>query len=127
LRLPPERRVDVLAVLGDRRPMRGLLGHLEQAGFSIDVARDLAGARSMFFGSGGHHFVLVGPDVAPGLASAIVGSLREVDPELPLLSFLPGLERGRKSTRTTAVGFHPGSRAGKGALLRFLQELPERC
>jgi hypothetical protein len=126
LRLPPERRLDVLAVLGDQRPMQALLGRLTEAGFGVDVARDLASARTVFFGAGGHHFVLVGPDVAPGLAGAIVQSLREVDPELPAITFGPALERRSARSRTTAVGFHPGSRAGVGALLRFLQTLPER-
>lgn len=105
--------------------MQSLLGHLQRNGFTVDVARDLAAARRMFFGSGGHRFVLVGPDVAPGLAGAIVHSLRAVDPELPAITFGPAVDRGTPSTRTTTVGFHPGSRAGAGALLRFLHDLPE--
>lgn len=117
----------MLAVLGDNRPMQALIGHLQESGFGVDIAHDLAAARSMFFGSGGHHFIMVGPDVAPGLAGAIVHSLREVDPELPAITFGPSLERVATPSRTTAVGFHPGSRAGKGALLRFLRELPERA
>ncbi len=106
--------------------MQALLGQLVETGFGVDVAHDLQAARTMFFGAGGHHFVLVGPDVAPGLAGAIVHSLREVDPELPAITFGPALERIATPSRTTSVGFHPGSRAGKGALLAFLRGLPER-
>jgi hypothetical protein len=126
LRLPPERRLDLLAVLGDTRPMQALIGQLQQHGFGVDVAHDLASARKSFFGTGGHHCVVVGPDVAPGVAGAIVHSLREVDPELPALSFGPALGRVGGPAQTTAVGFHPGSRAGTVALIRFLRDLPER-
>jgi hypothetical protein len=126
LRLPPERRLDLLAVLADDRPMQTLLGQLRAHGFGVDIARDLGSARSLFFGSGGHHCLVVGPDVAPGLAGAIVESLREVDPELPMLTFATAPGRTVANSRTTAVGFHPGSRAGAVALLRFLRGLPER-
>ena len=62
LRLPPERRLDLLAVLADERPMQTLLRELRAAGIGVDVARDLATARQRFFGAGGHHCVVVGPD-----------------------------------------------------------------
>jgi hypothetical protein len=126
LRLPPERRLDLLAVLGDERPMQTLLLQLRAHGFGVDVARDLATARSLFFGAGGHHCLVVGPDVPPGIAGAIVESLRDVDAELPAVTFGPALARVAANSRTTAVGFHPGSRAGAVALLRFLRGLPER-
>jgi len=93
LRLPPERRLDLLAVLADERPMQALLEQLREAGFGVDVARDLAAARQVFFGAGGHDCVLVGPDVAPGIAGAVVDSLRTVDPELPAVTFGPALAR----------------------------------
>ena len=41
VRLPPDRRFDLLAVLGDERPMQTLLDHLRKAGFMVDTARDL--------------------------------------------------------------------------------------
>ena len=126
MRLPPERRFDLLAVLADERPMRSLLQQLRRAGFGVDVARDLEGARQLFFGAGGHHCVLLGPDVAPGVAVAVVDSLRVVDTELPAVTFGPALQRLAQASRTTALSFHPSSRAGLGALLRFLRELPER-
>lgn len=106
--------------------MQALIGHLVENGLRVDIAHDLSAARSMFFGAGGHHFVMVGPDVAPGLAGAIVHSLRAVDPELPAITFGPALDREKTGGRTTNVGFHPSSRAGQGALLRFLRDLPER-
>jgi hypothetical protein len=125
VRLPPERRLDVLAICGSRTPMHTLLLQLEKAGFGVDVATDLTEARRAFFGSGGHHCVVVGPDVPPGLAGMVVKSLRKVDPELPAATFGPRLENVPVRTAMLAA-FHPGSRAGLGALLRFLRELPER-
>jgi hypothetical protein len=125
LRLPPERRLELLAVLADERPMQVLLAELRAGGFGVDVAHDLAGARQLFFGAGGHDCLLIGPDVSPGVANAVVASLREVDPELPAVTFGPVLPRAA-GRRTAAVKLHPSSRAGVGALLRCLRDLPER-
>lgn len=106
--------------------MQALIGQLTEHGFAVDTARDLDAARQAFFGSGGHHCVVFGPDVAPGIAGAIVDSLREVDPELPALTYGPDLPQKAQESRTAAVSFHPGSRAGAVALIRFLRGLPER-
>jgi len=107
--------------------MQAMIEQLRAAGFGVDTARSLAAARQVFFGAGGHDCLLVAPDVAPGIAGAVVGSLREVDPGLPAVSFGPPLPRDTALARTAALGFHPSSRAGVGALLRFLRELPERA
>jgi hypothetical protein len=124
--LPPDRRLDVLALCSKRQPMRTLLAHLERAGFGIDVAKDLADARKAFFGAGGHHCIVVGPDVPPGLVDKVIQSLRSVDPDLPAVTFGQKVSRSTR-LRTAVLGFHPGSRAGVGALLRFLRALPERA
>jgi hypothetical protein len=124
--LPPGRRFDLLAVLGDLRPMQALLTALSDLGFTVDVVKDAAAARTAFFSSGGHHCVVFGPDVTPGVAGAIARSLREVDPALPALSYGPRVDNQGQESRTESIGLHPGSRAGQGALLRFLAELPER-
>lgn len=109
--------------------MQALLRSLREAGFHIDVACDLGSARQVFFAAGGHDCIVIGPDVAPGIADAVVSSLREVDAALPAVTY--GRELGReagkaKQARTTTLHLHPGSRAGTGALLRFLHELPEK-
>ena len=126
VRLPPHQPIELLAVLADERPMQTLIAQLRETGFNVDTAHDLESARKLFFGSGGHHCVVMGPDVTPGTAGAVVDSLREVDPELPAVTFGPRLCRETAPSRTTTLVFHPGSRAGVGALLRFLQNLPER-
>ena len=127
VRLPPERRLDVLALLGPRQGMTALLRRLRAAGIGVDTAEDLAGARRAFFGTGGHHCLLVGPDVAPGVAGSVLTSLRGVDPDLPAAVFGAGITRnGARSKTAILTGFHPGSRAGVGAVLRFLRELPDR-
>lgn len=127
VRLPPDRRLDVLLLCRDRRILDGLLQELQQAGFGVDLAKDVAEARSMFFGAGGHHCLLVAPDVAPGVAGQVLHTLRAVDPDLPLASFGPRGDAPRAPCRTAQLaGYHPSSRAGIGAFLRFLRALPER-
>lgn len=124
---PEERRIDVLTLLGDRQPMESLLRELGEQGFHVDIAHSLGDARALFFGAGGHDCLVVAPDVGPGLASRVLSSLRTVDPELPTASFGPALRRTEAPTRTAHLaGFHPGSRAGTGALLRFLRNLEQR-
>lgn len=121
---PGERTIDVLTLLGDRLPMEALLRELDSQGFRVDVAHTLGDARALFFGAGGHDCLVVAPDVGPGLASKVLNSLRTVDPELPTASFGPSLRGKEAPTRTAHLaGFHPGSRAGAGALLRFLRNL----
>lgn len=122
---PEERALDVLTLLSDPAPMQVLLQQLTEAGFSVDVARDLSDAQKLFFGAGGHDCLVVGPDVRPGLARSVLESLRSVDPELPTATFGPDLRRPDAPTRTAVLAaYHPSSRAGAGALLRFLRNLP---
>lgn len=125
--MPPDRRLDVLALCRNRRVLHGMLEQLRQGGFGVDVARTVAEARTAFFGAGGHHCLVVAPDVAPGIAGQVVHTLRAVDRDLPTATFGPRLDSGRTPSRMAMLSaFHPSSRAGVGALLRFLRELPER-
>lgn len=127
VRLPPDRRLDVLLLCRNRRILDGLLQELQRTGFGVDLAQDVLEARSMFFGAGGHHCLLVAPDVAPGVAGQVLHTLRAVDPELPLATFGPRGDTPRAPCRTAQLaGYHPSSRAGIGAFLRFLRALPER-
>jgi len=122
--VPNDRRIDVLTLLGDPVPMQSLLQQLRDEGISVDIAHTLADARQLFFGSGGHDCLVVAPDIGPGLATKVLQSLRTVDPGLPTATFGPDLHREEAPTRTAMLaGFHPSSRAGVGALLRFLHAL----
>ena len=104
--------------------MQALLRELHAQGFAVDVANDLTSARRLFFGAGGHDCLVVAPDVRPGLAVRVLQSLRTVDPLLPSATFGPDLRQHEAPTRTVMLaGFHPSSRAGTGALLRFLRAL----
>jgi hypothetical protein len=119
-----ERQPAVLALLNDRRPMQSLLQQLQGLGHQVDTADDLAGCRAAFFGSGGHDCLVVGPDVAPGLTQQVLRSLRAIDPALALATFAPRPAATRALAPAATLGqFHPGSRAGAGALLRFLKAL----
>lgn len=127
VRLPPERRIDVLALVSDHKPMAPLLDELRGLGIAVDTADGLAAARQTFFRSGGHHCLVVGPDVAPGTVRAVVDSLRAIDPELALASFAAGQPKPPTPARNANLSsYHPGSRAGVGAFVRFLHSLPER-
>ena len=120
--MPTDRQPGVLLLLGDPAPMRALSQHLRELGMQVDVAADLAGARALFFSTGGHDCVVIGPDVRPGVAARVARSLRSVDPGLPMATFGPDLGgRPQPSRDAVLAGFHPSSRAGTGALVRFLR------
>jgi hypothetical protein len=124
---PDERPIGVLTLLDDPAPIQPLLVELRSHGICVDVARDLVDARALFFGAGGHDCLVIAHDVRPGLASRVLQSLRTVDPELPTATFGPAVQQPASPLRTARLaGFHPGSRAGAGALLRFLRALSRR-
>lgn len=127
-RLPTnDRQPGVLALLGNPTPMEPLLAHLRQLGMQVDVVTDLADARCRFFGAGGHDCLVIAPDVKPGVASQVARSLRSVDPELPMATFGPELGGPtRRAHEAVLAGFHPSSRAGTGALVRFLRSMRRR-
>lgn len=101
--------------------MQSLLTHLRQLGMHVDVTHDLAGARTLFFGQGGHDCLVIAPDVRPGIATAVATSLRAIDPELAMATF--GSAQPERRAHQAVLGFHPGTRAGTGALVRFLRSL----
>lgn len=122
-----DRQVEVLALLDQQATMASLLAGLAARGVAVDVVRDAAAARAAFFASGGHDCLVVAPDVRPGLARAIAASLRTVDPDLPLATFGPALGAANRPAHEARLrAYHPGSRAGLGALLRFLGGLQRR-
>ena len=119
---PEDRNLGVLALLADPRMMQPLLDQLRRAGLHVDVVRDLQAARTTFFGAGGHDCLLVAPDVRPGVAQSVATSLGAIDPRLAFASFGPDLD-GRQTRTARLKSYHPASRAGQGALLRFLRTL----
>ena len=118
-----DRNIGVLALLADPKPMQALLTALRGEGLAVDTVEDLPAARASFFSSGGHDCLIIGPDVRPALARQVARALGTVDPGLAMATFGPDLSD--RSTILTARlrGFHPSSRAGQGALLRFLRTL----
>ena len=118
-----QRRLGVLALLADPKPMHALLELLRQEGLHVDSVSDLHAARTSFFGSGGHDCLVIAPDVKPGIAAKVAVSLGQIDPGLAIATFGPELS-DRSVVRTAKLGaFHPSSRVGQGALLRFLRTL----
>ena len=114
-------------LLAEPATMQPLRTHLQQLGIQVDAVEDLAAARTAFFGAGGHDCLVVAPDVRPGLALRVFESLRAVDPDLAMASFGPKLgDEARPARQARLAAFHPGSRAGTGALLRFLRTMLQR-
>jgi hypothetical protein len=124
---PEDRPLGVLTLLSDQQPLEPLLQELRSHGIVVDIAHSLADAQRLFFGAGGHDCLVVAHDVRQSLATAVVRSLRTVDPNLPTATFGPEVRHRESPTRTAMLaGFHPGSRAGAGALLRFLRTVTGR-
>jgi hypothetical protein len=127
VRLPPASRLDLLALCINAQPLQPMMDQLAGLGIQVDVAHSAQDAMQSFFHSGGHQCLVLGPDVAPGVAAHVVRALRAVDPELPTVDFGPNAAANQPASRSCRLGaFHPSSRAGVGALLRFLHNLPER-
>lgn len=120
----PPQHFEILALSGAPERFAPLLAALRAAGLAVDLAEDLASARALFFGAGGHDCLVVDHDVRPGLAAAVANALRAVDPELATATFGPALPTPAAPRRHARLAaFHPTSRAGTGALLRFLHGL----
>lgn len=124
--MPPDSPLDILALFQDLRPLRGLIGSLRQNGCAVDLCRDLATARAAFLAAGGHQLLLIGPDVAQHLAESVTRELRQIDPALAAVTFGPRCAGADRPSRSAALtGLHPSSRAGHGALLRWIRGLSE--
>jgi len=117
------RNTGVLLLRDDPRPTRGLAQALQREDVAVDAAAGLAEARAAFYRAGGHDCLVIGPDVSPGAARQVASSLRNLDPQLAVATFGPSVRHLGSARVAHLAGFHPGSRAGQGALLRFLLTL----
>ncbi len=114
-----EKNADYLLVAEDGKSLQGLCDALKAEDSRIDLVGSVQDAQEAFFRSGGHRFLIIGPDVSPGLAMQISHSLRRVDPNISILVFGPDLLRQEKKEGLTRIpSFHPCSRAGIGAVLK---------
>ncbi len=118
--------VEVLMLASDG-PTAVKLGHgLEDLGFAVDHATDLPSAQKKFLERGGHTVLLVAPDIGTGRARATINALRSVDPDLQVIVFGEEILRDESGPGLHRVkSFHPGSRAGIGAIQRIVHGLPQ--
>ncbi|MAD34158.1 MAG: hypothetical protein CMJ88_10415 [Planctomycetes bacterium] len=116
-----EDRNTCILLLDEAGSMAPLHAMLETLGLSVDRASDLAEARTAFFGAGGHDCLVIGPGVSPGLARKVSNALADIDPNMSFATFGPHLRDTARARTARLSSYHPGSRAGQGALLRFLQ------
>ena len=117
------RRAGVLLLQDDPRPTQGLKQAPEREAVHVDVAVGLADARATFYRAGGHSCLVVGPDITPGVAQRVATSLRSLDPQLAIATFGPPLRHLGVVRVAHLNAYHPSSRAGQGALMRFLLTL----
>ena len=118
-----ERETSVLLLQDDSPTMETLRHALTREGIQVDAVAGLDEARATFFGAGGHGCLVVAPGVRPKLAQQVAASLGAIDPALGMATFGPELHDAKLSRSARLGGYHPGSRAGQGALLRFLRTL----
>lgn len=112
--------VEILVICRDAGSVRSLVQGLSAHAHRIDVVGDLATAGNEFLARGGHDLLLIAPDLAPGRALAAVQRLREIDPDLPVLVFGEEPLRGQEIGHLHRIAsFHPGSRAGLGAVQKL--------
>jgi hypothetical protein len=124
-RVPADARPPaILALLARGEPLAVAMASVREAGMAVEVVHDAAAARGAFFRSGGHDCLVIGPTVARDLAAAVAATLQAVDPDVSIANFGPPLAAAPRPTRVVRLhGLHPASRAGVGALLRFLRTL----
>lgn len=93
---------------------------LEHLGVQADSVTDESEARSKFFVSGGHRWLLITEDARPGPARRLAHSLRHVDPTLNIMVFGRGFSEQGLGHVHRVRSLHLGSRAGLGAVQRLL-------
>ena len=116
--------IELLVLATDGESAESLRLGLEELGFAVDHASDLTEAQDKFLSRGGHTVLVVAPDVGTGRAREAIHALRSVDADLQVIVFGeetlrdvtgPGLHRIKS--------FHPGSRAGIGAIQQIVCSL----
>ncbi len=130
-------RGEVLVLTNTAGSLDNLVECLQLEGYRIDFADCLEDARQTFFASGGHGVLVIGPDVSPGDALRTSRTLLAVDDSLAVATFVapsqqamnrtqrggPGQDTRPSSHRGLVTPHHPSSRAGQGALVRWLRAL----
>lgn len=110
---------EILGLCACKQALARLLPALRLRGHRLDLVLDLEDARARFLARGGHQILLIAQDVAPGIAAAVVGALREIASDLRVLAFGADTIGRQKVERLPA--FHPSARAGIVAVLHALQ------
>lgn len=110
---------EVLVFGTDGESARALTTALEREHLVVDLATDLNELRRIFFARGGHDLLVLLTDKSPNAQRSALSQLRAVDPDLAVVCFG---DRAPAETRVTQLKhYHPGSRAGAGAVLRVLR------
>lgn len=116
--------VELLVFTNNGSSMAPLASGLVEHGFAVDVVSSLAAAHGMFLERGGHTLLIIAPDVGTGRAQKLIEQLRSVDKTLTVIVFGEDTLRGDAVEHVHRIGFHPGSRAGLGGILKILCCLP---
>ena len=119
-----EMGVELLVLATDGESTANLRRGLEDLGFVVDHATDLGGAQSKFLERGGHAALVVAPDVGSRRAKEAITALRNVDVDLSVIVFGEDILRDESTPGLHRIkSFHPGSRAGIGAIQQIVCSL----
>lgn len=113
---------DLLVLSIDPARVTGLSAALADAGVRVDRVASMAESHARFFECGGHDALLVTPEVPAGLSAEVARNLRCLDADLLVMVFGAAQLREPALRRVARLHYHPGSRAGIGAVLKLLVE-----
>ena len=116
-----DRLVDVLVLATGAPSVEVLERGLVDQGYIVDVVSTLEEAQQEFLARGGHRLLVVTPEANPALVQRVIENLRGVDPDLPIVLFGDDTMRGSSLSNLHRIrSFHPGSRAGIGAVQKVI-------
>ena len=119
-----EHRVEILVFAGEATGAAPLVEGLEAQGYGVDLVTSVQQAQGIFLERGGHALLVVSPDVGTGQALQVIEKLRSVDDGLPIILFGDDVLRDTKLLNVHRIrSFHPGSRAGIGAIQKVICNL----
>ena len=82
---PPQGRILVVA---SKKPSSYLKESLNSLDMGWDICSNLKEARDLFFLKGGHEGLIINNDITVSTAKKIILSLRDMDPNLPIFTFI---------------------------------------
>src|SRR5690606_15131170 len=112
--------VELLVFASSEASMAPLAAGLAEHGFAVDIVSSPAAAHGVFLQRGGHALLIIAPDVGTGRAHKLIEQLRSDDQSVRVVVFGEDTLGGDTLDHVHGIGYHPGARAGLGAVLKVL-------